>query len=236
VNLTGGGLTYGTSGNLGVIGTVSTSGDIVLNPLGALNSTGSLRSGSGVRLTSGNNMTVTGPVSAQTVRMAPGGNLTTAANNFASSDIRALTKDFFGSYPNNAGIVGTRVRFGVNSLEQLGPNEIGVVIPLQASTAAPYISEFTTGTGQPYILASQNAVPAVMIPGAISGTGAFAARVTYSPDELEMMTPEERAAYEAQQRRQSQRRGNSPGTDSGQTGRGAHGPGFAERKTASRKG
>ena len=70
----------------------------------------------------------------------------------------------------------------------------------------PYSSEFTTGTGQPYILATQqNAVPAVVMPTAITVAGAFPARVSYSAEELEMMTPEERSAYEAAQRQQSAR-------------------------------
>ena len=70
----------------------------------------------------------------------------------------------------------------------------------------PYSSEFTTGTGQPYILATQeNAVPAVVMPAAYTVAGAFPTRVRYSAEELEMMTPEERSAYEAGQRRESAR-------------------------------
>ena len=48
-------------------------------------------------------------------------------------------------------------------------------------------------------------MPAVMMPVAYTVAGAFPTRVSYSAEELEMMTPEERSAYEAGQRRQSAR-------------------------------
>jgi hypothetical protein len=48
-------------------------------------------------------------------------------------------------------------------------------------------------------------VPVVMMPAAVTVAGAFPAQVIYSAEELEMMTPEERSAYEAGQRRQSAR-------------------------------
>jgi len=88
----------------------------------------------------------------------------------------------------------------------LGANQIGVAIPVSAGSAGPFVTEFTTGTDQPYILATQeNAVPAVVMPSAYTVAGAFPTRVRYSAEELEMMTPEERSAYEAAQRRQSAR-------------------------------
>jgi len=48
-------------------------------------------------------------------------------------------------------------------------------------------------------------VPMVMMPGTVTVAGAFPTRVSYTAEELEMMTPEERSAYEAGQRRESAR-------------------------------
>ena len=67
----------------------------------------------------------------------------------------------------------------------------------------PYSREFTTGTGQPYVLATQNAVAGAMAPVAYSVAGAFPTKAAYTSEEIEMMTPQERAAYEASQRKQS---------------------------------
>ncbi|NBY65552.1 MAG: hypothetical protein EBQ51_00460, partial [Verrucomicrobia bacterium] len=64
---------------------------------------------------------------------------------------------------------------------------------------------FTTGTGQPYIFAQQAAIPPVMLPAALTGGNGFAKGVSYSADEIEMMTPAERSAYENQQRQVSSR-------------------------------
>jgi hypothetical protein len=125
---------------------------------------------------------------------------------FSSPDIRAVTQDFFAFFPNSAGIPGTQVVVGAISLGELGPNQIGVALPVLAGAGGPSSTEFTTGTGQPYILATQeNAVPVVMMLAAVTVAGAFPAQVIYSAEELEMMTPEERSAYEAGQRRQSAR-------------------------------
>jgi hypothetical protein len=119
--------------------------------------------------------------------------------------VKILTQDFF-SYPNSAGVPGLTPVFRVTDIGQLGADQIGVALPLLAGSAGPYITEFTTGTGQPYILATQeNAVPTVMMPATVTVAGAFPARVTYSEQDLEMMTPQERSSYEAQQRRQSAR-------------------------------
>jgi len=74
-----------------------------------------------------------------------------------------------------------------------------------AGNGAPYILEFTTGTGQPYILAQQAAIPSVMLPVPITGGSGFAKSISYNTDELEMMTPEERSAYENQQRQTAAR-------------------------------
>jgi hypothetical protein len=93
----------------------------------------------------------------------------------------------------------------VNSIGQLSANQIGVSTTLLAGNAAPYILEFTTGTGQPYIFAQQAAIPTVMLPAALTGGNGFAKTISYSADEIEMMTPEERSAYENQQRQVSAR-------------------------------
>ena len=156
------------------------------------------------------NLSVSGriDVNTGTIDLQPTGNFVNLyqGNPFtAAGGTRILTRDFF-SYPNSAGVVGLTPVFGVSSVLQLGANQIGVALPLLAGSAGPYITEFTTGTGQPYILATQeNAVPAVMMPATYTVAGAFPARVSYSPEELEMMTPEERSAYEVGLRRQSAR-------------------------------
>jgi hypothetical protein len=137
--------------------------------------------------------------------LAPTGNFVNNFNGnpFTGASTRILTRDFF-TYPNSAGVPGLATVFGVSSLAQLGANQIGVALPFLAGSAGPYITEFTTGTGQPYILATQeNAVPVLRTPAAYTVVGAFPARVSYSEVELEMMTVEERSAYEAGQRRQS---------------------------------
>jgi hypothetical protein len=127
-------------------------------------------------------------------------------NPFKSADTRVVTSDLFGaSWPSNGAVPGLQVVYGVNSIEQVGANQIGVSTTLLAGNAAPYILEFTTGTGQPYIFAQQAAIPPVMLPAALTGGNGFAKTVSYSADEVEMMTPEERSAYENQQRQVSAR-------------------------------
>jgi hypothetical protein len=155
------------------------------------------------------NLNLTGRISLNNgeVVLAPTGNFVNSFNGnpFSGATTRILTQDFF-SYPNSAAVPGLPVDFGVTSISDVGANRIGVTKPLLAGSGASYITEFTTGTEQPYILATQeNAVPVVMMPAAVTVAGAFPAQVIYSAEELEMMTPEERAAYEAGQRRQSAR-------------------------------
>jgi hypothetical protein len=175
--------------SLGGINLSAAGADFAYLPVGNLNLTG--------RITLNNGDVV----------LAPTGNFVNnfSGNPFAGATTRILTRDFF-SYPDSAGVPGLTPVFGVTSIFDVGANQIGVAIPLSAGSAGPYISEFTTGTGQPYILATQeNAVPAVVMPAAYTVAGAFPTRVSYSAEELEMMTPEERSAYEAEQRRQSAR-------------------------------
>jgi len=155
------------------------------------------------------NLGVSGRVVLQngTVQLQSGGNFVNyySGNPFSAHSTQILTRDFF-SYPNSAGVPGFSPVIGATTFGQLGANQIGVALPLLAGSAGPFITEFTTGTGQPYILATQeNAVPAVVMPAAYTVAGAFPTRVSYSAEELEMMTPEERSAYEAEQRRQSAR-------------------------------
>jgi hypothetical protein len=127
-----------------------------------------------------------------------------SGNPFQSADTRILTTDLFtSSWPLNGAVPGLQVVYGVNSIGQVGANQIGVSTTLLAGNAGPYILEFTTGTGQPYILAQQTAVPPVMIPAQLTGGSGFAQRVSYSADEVEMMNPAERSAYENQLRQTS---------------------------------
>ena len=152
------------------------------------------------------NITVGGSLAGNQILLNPDGNLFANGAKFQSPDIRARTSDFFANFPNSAAIPGVSIVIGATSLGQLGPNQLGVALPLLAGNGAPYILEFTTGTGQPYILATQvSAVPQVgpVIP--ISTLGAFPSRVAYTEEELNMMTPEERSAFEASRRQQSAR-------------------------------
>jgi len=158
----------------------------------------------------GGNLSVTGRINVGNngnVALAPTGSFVNAfaGNPFTAASTRILTRDLF-TYPFSGAVPGLTPVFGATSLSQLGANQIGVALPLLAGSAGPFITEFTTGTGQPYILATQeNAVPAVVMPAAYTVAGAFPTRVRYSAEELEMMTPEERSEYEAEQRRQSAR-------------------------------
>jgi hypothetical protein len=141
------------------------------------------------------------------ITLDPSGNFVNsyAGNPFSANSTKILTKDLFSSWPSNGAVPGLQVVYGVNSLGQLGANQIGVSTTLLAGNAGPFVLEFTTGTGQPYILAQQTAIPPVMLPTALTGGSGFAGSVTYSADEIEMMTPEERSAYENQQRQVSAR-------------------------------
>jgi hypothetical protein len=123
-------------------------------------------------------------------------------NPFQSKDTRIATTDLFGAtWPSNGAVPGLQVRYD----GQGGANTINVSTTLLAGNGGPFILEFTTGTGQPYIFAQQAAIPPVMLPAALTGGNGFARSVTYSPDEIEMMTPEQRSAYENQQRQVSAR-------------------------------
>ena len=127
-------------------------------------------------------------------------------NPFQSADTRIATSDLFGAtWPSNGAVPGLQVVYGVNNIAQVGANQIGVSTTLLAGNAAPYILQFTTGTGQPYILAQQAAIPSVMLPVPLTGGSGFTKAVSYTPDELEMMTPEERSAYENQKRQTAAR-------------------------------
>jgi len=148
---------------------------------------------------------VDGTYAGSQILLNPSGNLTAGGARFQSGDIRAITRDFFANFPNTAGIPGLSVVVGATSLSELGANQLGVALPLLAGSGAPYITEFTTGTGQPYILATQNAVTMVAPPVPIPFGTAAAPRVTYTEEELEMMTPEERAALEAARRQTAAR-------------------------------
>jgi hypothetical protein len=155
------------------------------------------------------NLNVSGRISVNGagIELAPSGNFVNsyAGNPFTANSTRILTKDLFSSWPSNGAVPGLQVVYGVNSIGQVGANQVGVSTTLLAGNAGPYILEFTTGTGQPYIFAQQAAIPPVMLPAELSGGNGFAKTISYSADEIEMMTPEERSAYENQQRQVSAR-------------------------------
>jgi len=205
--------TDSTVSSLGFTGTrVSSDGtpnllaNIVVPSLGGITLTGG---GNGLSYSPDGNLNVLGRISVNGagIELAPSGNFVNsyAGNPFTANSTRILTKDLFSSWPSNGAVPGLQVVYGVNSIGQVGANQIGVSTTLLAGNAGPFILEFTTGTGQPYILAQQTAIPPVMLPAALTGGNGFARSVTYSPDEIEMMTPEERSAYENQQRQVSAR-------------------------------
>ena len=128
-----------------------------------------------------------------------------AGNPFtAGGGTKILTRDFF-TYPQSAGVPGLSPVYGVTSFSQLGANQIGVALPLMGGSAAPFITEFTTGTGQPYILAKQAAILGVQLPPVIIGEGGSGRAITYTDEELEMLSPSERTNYESQKRQRAAR-------------------------------
>ena len=200
--------TDSTVSSLGFTGTkVSSDGidgllaNIVVPSLGGITLTGA---GNGLRYSPSGNLNVSGRISVNggDITLDPSGNFVNsyAGNPFTANSTRILTKDLFSSWPSNGAVPGLQVVYGVNSAGQLAANQIGVSTTLLAGNAAPYVLQFTTGTGQPYILAQQAAIPSVMLPVPITGGSGFTKAVSYSPDELEMMTPAERSAYENQKR------------------------------------
>jgi len=154
-------------------------------------------------------LNINGPVEVSDgyVFLAPKGGMVNGsglANPYAgSSSVTLVTSDLFGTQ------LQTILQPGANLIRGTSgavPGEPGVNIYYENfNNLLPYSFQFATGTGQPYILATQNAVPAVMLPASLVTSGAFAAQVRFSKDELEMMTPEERAAYESGLRRQAAR-------------------------------
>jgi trimeric autotransporter adhesin len=180
--------------------------NIIVPSLGGITLTGS---GNGLSYSPSGNLNVSGRISVNggDITLDPSGNFVNsyAGNPFSANSTKILTKDLFSSWPANGAVPGLQVVYGVNSIGQVGANQIGVSTTLLAGNAAPYILEFTTGTGQPYIFAQQAAIPPVMLPAALTGGNGFAKTISYSADEIEMMTPEERAAYENQQRQVSAR-------------------------------
>jgi len=225
-----GGLSYDGASTLN-LSRIQVTGDILVSSADAMTVSGSVISGTGnVALGSLNsNLNVAGAVtSAGLINLGAAGDVQISSritgptsavvesgryfinsysgNPFESADTRISTTDLFGAtWPSNGAVPGLQVVYGVNNIGQVGANQIGVSTTLLAGNAAPYILEFTTGTGQPYILAQQSAIPPVMLPGAITGGSGFARAASYSTDEIEMMTPEERSTYENQQRQISAR-------------------------------
>jgi fibronectin-binding autotransporter adhesin len=225
-----GGLSYDGASSMSLSG-IQVTGDIRVSSAAAMAVNGSVISGTGdVALESLNsNLNVLGTVtSAGSMGLIAGrdiriGSLVTApdavfvdaggyfinsysGNPFQSADVRVATTDLFGSnWPSNGAVPGLQVVYGVSDAALVQANQIGVSTTLLAGNGAPYILEFTTGTGQPYIFAQQAAIPPVMMPAALTGGNGFAKTISYSADEIEMMTPEERSAYENQQRQVSAR-------------------------------
>ena len=206
--------TDSTVSSLGFTGTkVSSDGtdgllaNIIVPSLGGITLTGS---GNGLSYSPRGNLNVSGRIAVNggDITLDPSGNFVNsyAGNPFTANSTKIITKDLFSNdWPSNGAVPGLQVVYGVNSLGQLSANQIGVSTTLLAGNGGPFILEFTTGTGQPYILAQQAAIPPVMLPATITGGTGFAQAVTYEADDLEMMTPEERNVYESQQRRMSAR-------------------------------
>ena len=221
-----GGLSYDGASTLN-LSRIQVTGDILVSSADAMTVNGSVISGTGnVALGSLNsNLNVAGAVtSAGLIILGAAGDVQISSritgptsavvesgryfinsysgNPFESADTRISTTDLFGAtWPSNGAVPGLQVRYD----GQGGANTINVSTTLLAGNGAPYILEFTTGTGQPYIFAQQAAIPPVMLPAALTGGNGFAKTISYSADEIEMMTPEERSAYENQQRQVSAR-------------------------------
>jgi hypothetical protein len=181
--------------------------NIIVPSLGGISLTGS---GNGLSYSPSGNLNVSARISVNggDITLDPSGNFVNsyAGNPFSANSTKILTKDLFSNvWPSNGAVPGLQVVYGVNSIGQVGANQVGVSTTLLAGNAGPYILEFTTGTGQPYIFAQQAAIPPVMLPAALTGGNGFARTISYSADEIEMMTPEERSAYETQQRQVSAR-------------------------------
>jgi filamentous hemagglutinin family protein len=155
------------------------------------------------------NLVVTGQVNVGngSVVLTPGANFFNnfSGNPFKANSVKIVSQNLFGTWPNNAAVPGLSVVYGVTDVTQLGANQIGIANPLLASPAAPFIVEFTTGTGQPYILAKQAAIPGVALPPVITGEGGFGVSPSYSQEEMEMLTAAERAKFETENRKRSAR-------------------------------
>ena len=192
------------SSSLRVSGAV-TGRDVGLAAASNLNMAGTVTAARDVGLVAAGDVTVssriTGPNS---IGVDAGGYFINsfAGNPFQSADTRIATTDLFGAtWPSNGAVPGLQVRYDGKG----GANTINVSKTILAGNGGPFILEFTTGTGQPYILAQQAAIPPVMMPATITGGTGFAQGVTYEADDLEMMTPRERNMYESQQRQISAR-------------------------------
>jgi hypothetical protein len=189
---------------------ISGTGDVALESLNSnLNVLGTVTSAGSMGLIAGRDLRIASLVAApNAVFVDAGGNFINSysGNPFQSADIRIATTDLFGSnWPSNGAVPGLQIVYGVSDAALVQANQIGVSTTLLAGNGAPYILEFTTGTGQPYIFAQQTAIPPVMLPAALTGGNGFAKTISFSADEIEMMTPEERSAYENQQRQVSAR-------------------------------
>jgi filamentous hemagglutinin family protein len=209
LTLGAGGLEYFAPASMTLSG-VEVSDDIIIGSVNSLTVNGSVASRLGnIDLGAGGDIQVSSRITAPATIVVDSDRYfinSFTGNPFQSADVRIVTSDLFGAtWPSNGAVPGLQVVYGVNSLGQVGANQIGVSTTLLAGNGGPFILEFTTGTGQPYILAQQAAIPPVMLPATVTGGTGFAQGVTYEADDLEMMTPEERSAYESQQRQISAR-------------------------------
>ena len=176
---------------------------------GATVTTAEVRGGAGAVLlqTSGGTVTINGGIqSEEGVTIDPGGGYfvnNAGGNPFDASTlnsvngVRASTRDMFSSNLGTAFANGLQVVFGTGSP---GRNQLLSDANFTDGNFAPLYFEFSTGTAQPYILAQQTAIPGIRIPAAINFSGGLATPTRYTEEELEMLTPQERSAYEARQR------------------------------------
>jgi hypothetical protein len=189
---------------------ISGSGDVALESLNSnLSVSGTVNSAGSMGLSAGRDIRIGSLVTAPDAVFVDAGGYfinSYSGNPFRSADTRVATSDLFSAtWPANGAVPGLQVVYGVTDAGQVGANQVGVSTTLLGGNAGPYILEFTTGTGQPYIFAQQAAIPPVMLPATLTGGSGFIKGVSYSADEVEMMTPEERSAYENQQRQISAR-------------------------------
>jgi len=189
-----------------------TAEDGVVLVSGSSLTTGKVNAGAGlVTMTGSGNVTINGAVSSLagvTINPQGGYFINNAGGNVfdnatLAGGVRVVTKDIFSPNLSVGYANGLQVVYGVSDPALLAKNQIGVMDNFTDGNFAPLYFQFTTGTDQPYIFAQQTAIPLVRFPPSLSFAGGFRQAPRYSPEDLELLTPEERSAYEAAERQKS---------------------------------